>query len=153
LKKVTGFLARITDSSLGNRLSFVYGNLNLLANFDSCQKYLQTIAASTRIHQMLQKGKERDIDAVGEDKGRGKVRGKRQGKPAVRHQKYILPEKWKKLRQEERLAVFQKQETDDANGKWYQKKEKKPDKEKKEGHTSSSTNTADEKSDPAEDTK
>jgi hypothetical protein len=50
-KKVTDFLARITESSLGNGLLFVYSNPNLLGNFDDCQKYLQTIAASTCIHR------------------------------------------------------------------------------------------------------
>jgi hypothetical protein len=149
-KKVTDFLAGITDTSLGNGLSFVYGNPNLLTNFDACQKYLQTIAASTRIHQMLAKGKERDIGAVGGE-GAGKGRGKRGGKP-VRHREYISPDKWKKLSREERSAVFQKREKDDANGKGYQKREKKPDKEKEKGRNTSSTNTADEKTDSADET-
>jgi hypothetical protein len=151
-KKVTDFLAGITDSSLGNGLSFVYGNPNLLSNFDSCQKYLQTIAASTRIHQLLQSGKQRDIGAVsggqnGGPKGKGKDRSKR--KP-TRHREYISPEKWKKLSREERSAVFQKRETDDANGTGYQKK--KPEKDARDTRNNSSTTTADEKSDAAEDT-
>jgi hypothetical protein len=96
---VTDFLAGITDSSLGNGLSFVYGNPNLLSNFDTCQKYLQTIAASTRIHQLLQSGKQRDIGAVsGGQNKKGKEKGKR--KP-TRHQEYILPDKWKKLSRKE----------------------------------------------------
>ena len=85
----------------------------------------------------------------GEGKGKGKV--KRGGKP-VRHQEYILPDKWKKLSHEERSAVFQKWEADDANGKGYQKRVKKPEKDKEKGRNSSSTNTADKKTDSASET-
>ncbi len=64
-KKVTNFLARIPNSSLGNGLSFIYKNPNLLTNFDACQKCLLAIAAaSICIHQMMQNNKNRNVLAV-----------------------------------------------------------------------------------------
>jgi hypothetical protein len=93
-KKVTDFLAGITDTRLGNGLSVVYGNPNLLTNFDACQKYLQTIAASTRIYQLLQNGKHRNIGALSEESGKGGKGGKGRDRGAslnLRSTKNIYP--------------------------------------------------------------
>jgi hypothetical protein len=98
---------------------------------------------------MLQNGKHRDIGAMsGQKDGRGRGRDKGKRKP-VKHREYISPEKWQKLSREERSAIFKKRETDKSNGKGYKKR---PEKDKTDSRNQSSTNTAEDKSDAADDT-
>jgi hypothetical protein len=110
------------STSLGNSLAHIYRDHNLLTHFDSCQKYLQTIAASTRVHQVMQgRDSNREVSsAEKEARGRGKPGGGKKRKP-VHHNEYISLEKWKKLSHEKWSAVFTKQEKDNDNGKGYKK--------------------------------
>jgi hypothetical protein len=140
-KKVTDFLSGISDSSLGNGLAHVYGDHNLLTNFNSCQKYLQTIAASTQVHQLMQgRGHDREVSSTGRDGGKGKLKGGK--RKQVRHNEYISPDnKWKKMSRDERSAIFTKCEKDDDNGKGYKKQDRGKDKARSQERTTSSAGT------------
>jgi hypothetical protein len=64
-KKVTDFIAGISDPTLSAGLANVYGDVAKLADFTLCQQYLQTIVSSTSVHKRNQRGQE--VAGVGEE--------------------------------------------------------------------------------------
>jgi hypothetical protein len=125
-KKVTDFLCGIHDPSLGNGLAHVYGDQNLLTNFDACQRYLQTIAAGTKVHQLMQNDR-RNISGMGhEGGGHNGSKGATKWR-SIRHNKYISPEKWKKLSCDVCMAGYKKREKYDGSENSYKKPTVKKD--------------------------
>jgi len=69
-KKVTDFLAGITDSSLANAKDLILGDPNKLENFEACQQYLKTLV----YNKTTQVPHERQVSGL--NQGGNKVPGK-----------------------------------------------------------------------------
>ena len=83
-KKVTDFLAGITDSRLTNAKDIVLGNPQYLSNFEACQQYLATLVGNKMEHAKIErqiseiKVKKKGGGPSGDkDKGRGKEKDKK----------------------------------------------------------------------------
>jgi hypothetical protein len=70
-KKVTDFLAGITDSRLGNAKDLILGDPNKLQNFEACQQYLKTLV----YNKTTQEKHERQISGAQLQQGQGKGKG------------------------------------------------------------------------------
>jgi len=70
-KKVTDFLAEITDSRLGNAKDLILGDPNKLQNFEACQQYLKTLV----YNKTTQEKHERQISGAQLQQGQGKGKG------------------------------------------------------------------------------
>jgi len=70
-KKVTDFLAEITDSRLGNAKDLILGDPNKLQNFEACQQYLKTLV----YNKTTQEKHERQISGDQLQQGQGKGKG------------------------------------------------------------------------------
>jgi hypothetical protein len=86
-KKVTDFLGGITDPSLGAGLANVYGDIQKLQSFETCQQYLCTIVASTNVHK-------RNLNAARSVAGTETEASAGRKKPRLEAKNYPL-EQWK----------------------------------------------------------
>ncbi len=70
-KKVTDFLAGITDPRLGNAKDTVIGNAAKLQNFEECQQYFQTLV----FNKSTQEKQERNISRLTVENPKGNPKG------------------------------------------------------------------------------
>jgi len=101
-KKVTDFLAGITDARLANAKDLILGDPQKLQNFEMCQQYLKTLV----YNKTTQEKHERQISSIGQGTGKGgrqpSRRSERDGKISA---KTYTREEWSKLSSEEREKV------------------------------------------------
>jgi len=65
-KKVTDFIAGISDTTLSSGIAHVWGDQNLLTSFKECQLYLSKVAAASKIHKRMQ-NMQRGVAALGSE--------------------------------------------------------------------------------------
>jgi len=113
-KKVTDFLAGITDSCLGNAKDIILGDPNRLQNFEACQQYFKTLV----YNKTTQEKHERQISGIqqgSENKvknGEGKTKnanGKRTNADNTNDSKVVARQytraEWFKLMPEQRRKI------------------------------------------------
>jgi hypothetical protein len=103
-KKVTDFLAGITDSRLSNAKDLILGDPQKLQNFESCQQYLKTLV----YNKTTQEKHERQVSGLGrQGNGSGKNRRLVEGtpKPGGVTARTYTHEEWSKLTTEEREKI------------------------------------------------
>jgi hypothetical protein len=112
-KKVTDFLAGITDSRLSNAKDLILGDPDKLQNFEACQQYLKTLV----YNKVTQEKHERQISGIHQDQGKfkddgGKLKnggGKRKGGGVIDDGKVVARQytraKWFKLTPDQRKRI------------------------------------------------
>jgi hypothetical protein len=110
-KKVTDFLAGITDPRLSNAKDLILGDAQRLQDFESCQQYLKTLI----FNKTTQEKHERQISGIKQGKQSGSYKGRRLNAPGgetpgkgdeVSARTYTQ-EEWSKLTDGERAKVKQ----------------------------------------------
>ncbi len=104
-KKVTDFLAGITDPRLANTKDLILGDPQKLKNFELCQQYLKTLV----YNKTTQEKHERQISSIGREHGKG---GRHPDGQTPRKGGNVITrtysrEEWSKLTKEERDKVKQ----------------------------------------------
>jgi len=116
-KKVSDFLAGITDPRLTTTKDLVMGNQEKLENFEACQQYLKPVSFIKANQDILQ----RNISRTTSNKVRGTKRGGKGGGGGKHLARSYTNEEWQKLRPEQRekiralCAVQKKQRSDVYN--------------------------------------
>jgi hypothetical protein len=99
-KKVTDFLAGITDSRLSNAKDLILGDVQKLQNFEVCQQYLKTLV----YNKSTQEKHERQISGIDRQRDGGKSRrlsGDSSNRPSGITARTYTREEWLRLTKEE----------------------------------------------------
>jgi hypothetical protein len=99
-KKVTDFLAGITDPRLNGAKDIILGDAQRLQNFESCQKYFKTLV----YNKTTQECHERHISGVKQVNKNGKWNGGNE-KESVGTARTYSREEWSKLTHEQREKI------------------------------------------------
>jgi len=103
-KKVTDFLAGITDARLSNAKDLILGDTQKLQNFELCQQYLKTLV----YNKSTQEKHERQVSGLGRQSGVGKHRrteGESSEKGGTVTARTYTQEEWSNLTKDEREKV------------------------------------------------
>ena len=98
-KKVTDFMAGITDPRLANAKDIILGTPQYLQNFEACQQYLATLVSNKAEQSKM----ERQISQLETHRPGGKNGGKGSGKKL--HPGRYPPKEWNKLSKAEKAKV------------------------------------------------
>jgi len=103
-KKVTDFLAGITDSRLSNAKDLILGDVQKLQNIEVCQQYLKALV----YNKSTQEKHERQISGINQQRDGGKSRrlsGDSSNRPSGITARTYTREEWLRLTKEEREKI------------------------------------------------
>ena len=140
-KKVSDFLAGISDSSLEAGITCVLSEDRYQESFEVTQQFLGTLVANQMIHRQAKRGGGEERNASSAEKG-GKPQGKSKSGKKL-EARYYSAEEWKQLTSEERTKVIELKKQQGGKSK-----DKKGSRKRK---ASSAESSKDKEDDPVED--
>jgi hypothetical protein len=103
-KKVTDFLAGITDPRLNTPKDLILGDPAKINNFETCQQYLKTVSFMEANQDILQRNISGMTGGGGKRQHNGGKQGGKNGRNNLANRSYTN-EEWKKLSKEQRAKI------------------------------------------------
>ncbi|KAI2491468.1 Reverse transcriptase (RNA-dependent DNA polymerase) [Fragilaria crotonensis] len=116
-KKVSDFLAGISDSSLEAGITCVLSEDRYQDSFEATQQFLGTLVANQMIHRQAKRGGSDDRNVSSADSGSNKGHAKSKGGKKKLEARFYSAEEWKQLTSEERSKVIELKKQQGSKGK------------------------------------